>query len=84
MNDPTLEYESRTRAAPRSRSGLGIALAVLSLLAGATLAYLFIVGLGAGDTWVIYPPHLPAYLWLAPAALVGWPVWYFARPAAKN
>jgi hypothetical protein len=83
MAEPTLHYESRRPAMPRQRSGIGMFLAVVSLLAGAVLAYLFILGFGVGDTWMIYPPHLPLYWWIFPTTLIGWPVWFFAGPTAR-
>jgi hypothetical protein len=82
MNDPVLEYESAKSATLRPRSEAGCLFAVLSLLAGSTLAYVFAVGFGLGDTWVI-APHPPLYWWLLPASLMGWPVWFFARSAAR-
>ncbi|MDB5297466.1 MAG: hypothetical protein JWO31_3449 [Phycisphaerales bacterium] len=83
MSDPTFEYESRSNAAHRARGGVGAGLAVLSLLAGAVLASLFVVGFGLGDAWVIYPPTVPPHWWVLPASLIGWPVWYLARRAGK-
>jgi hypothetical protein len=82
MSDSPLHYESRTDVPRRHRSPLLTVIAALSLLTGLTLGYLFIVGFGLGDTWVIYLPHLPAYWWALPAGLIAWPAWYFGRSVA--
>ena len=79
MNDPTLEYESRT-STPRSRRRIvGKALAIASLFAGAGFGFVFVVGFGVGDSWVIYPPDVPIFLWAIPAALIAWPIWFLSR-----
>jgi len=83
MSDPTLEYESRTSAPRRSRCALVGVLAVVSLLAGLGLAFLFvIVGFGVGDSWVIFPSSVPLYWWLVPVTLIAWPIGFFFQLAA--
>jgi hypothetical protein len=68
---------------PCSRA-LVLSLAAFACLLGGLLAATLVIGLGAGDTWVVYPPWVTWDAWLLPVGLLGFAVvvfsWVFTVP----
>jgi hypothetical protein len=55
-------------------AGCLVIVGAISLVAGALLAYVYVVGFGIVDTWIIYPGDITWLHWLVPGFLIAWPI----------